>query len=29
MDEIVGIAGNLGEAPATIPIDLRVVYTDG
>lgn len=28
-DQTVGIAGKLGEAPAMIPIDLRVTYADG
>jgi hypothetical protein len=28
-DQAVGVAGRLGEAPPTVPIDVRVVYTDG
>ncbi|WP_428939378.1 hypothetical protein [Fontivita pretiosa] len=28
-DQAVGVAGRLGKSPATIPIDLRVVYADG
>lgn len=28
-DQTFGIAGMLGDAPATVPIDIRVVYTNG
>jgi hypothetical protein len=28
-DQVVGVAGRLGAAPATIPIELRCVYADG
>jgi hypothetical protein len=28
-DETVGVAGRIGEAPPTIPIELKVRYTDG
>lgn len=28
-DQVVGVAGRLGNSPPTIPIDVRVVYTDG
>ena len=28
-DQAVGVAGRLGDAPPTVPIDVRVVYTDG
>ncbi|HMB95187.1 MAG TPA: hypothetical protein VKK61_04035 [Tepidisphaeraceae bacterium] len=28
-DQVVGVAGKLGKSPPTIPIDLRVIYTDG
>jgi hypothetical protein len=28
-DEAVGIAGKIGEIPATIPINVKVAYTDG
>jgi hypothetical protein len=28
-DQVVGVAGKIGEAPATIPIELRCVYADG
>ena len=28
-DQTVGIAGELGPGPAVVPVDLRVVYTDG
>lgn len=28
-DQMVGVAGVLGEAPPTVPIDLHLVYTDG
>ena len=28
-DQSVGVAGHLGVAPATMPIDLRIVYADG
>jgi len=28
-DQVVGVAGKIGEAPATIPVELRCVYVDG
>jgi hypothetical protein len=28
-DQIVGMAGRIGDRPATIPIELRVIYADG
>ncbi|HEV8604338.1 MAG TPA: hypothetical protein VGQ99_03170 [Tepidisphaeraceae bacterium] len=28
-DQVVGVAGRIGEAPATIPMDIRCVYADG
>jgi hypothetical protein len=28
-DQVVGVAGKLGKAPQTIPVDLHVVYSDG
>ncbi|MCC6424497.1 MAG: hypothetical protein IT447_13570 [Phycisphaerales bacterium] len=28
-DQMVGVAGVMGEAPPTVPIDLHLVYTDG
>jgi hypothetical protein len=28
-DQNVGVAGRLGEPPALVPIDVRIVYTDG
>src|SRR4029079_1759885 len=28
-DQVVGVAGKLGEAPATVPIEFRCVYVDG
>ncbi|MGH7213419.1 MAG: hypothetical protein ACREIT_01360 [Tepidisphaeraceae bacterium] len=28
-DQLVGIAGRLGEAPSMVPIDVRVIYADG
>jgi hypothetical protein len=28
-DQTVGIAGNLGPGPATVPVEVRVVYADG
>lgn len=28
-DQSVGVAGRLGDAPPTVPIDVRVLYTDG
>jgi hypothetical protein len=28
-DQAVGVAGRLGDAPPTVPIDVRIVYTDG
>jgi hypothetical protein len=28
-DQSVGVAGKLGKAPPTIPIDIHVIYTDG
>ena len=28
-DQAVGVAGRLGEAPPTVPIDVRIVYADG
>ena len=28
-DQTVGVSGRLGEAPPTVPIDVRILYTDG
>lgn len=28
-DQLVGVGGKLGPAPATVPMEIRVVYTDG
>jgi hypothetical protein len=28
-DQVMGVAGKIGESPATIPIELRCVYVDG
>ncbi|HEV8292163.1 MAG TPA: hypothetical protein VGP94_09575 [Tepidisphaeraceae bacterium] len=28
-DQVMGVAGKIGESPATIPIELRCVYADG
>lgn len=28
-DQMVGVAGTIGETPPTVPIDLHLVYTDG
>lgn len=28
-DQTVGVAGRLGDPPPTVPIDVRIVYTDG
>src|SRR5205814_2966398 len=28
-DQTVGVAGALGDSPAMVPVELRVVYTDG
>ncbi len=28
-DQVVGVAGKIGESPATVPIELRCVYADG
>src|SRR4051812_20728223 len=28
-DQVVGVAGRIGEAPATVPIEFRCVYVDG